>query len=359
MAIPKNAKRPAAPASPGRVSMRDVAALAGVSRSAVSLALQGHPSIPLSTRESIIAASRQLGYRKNLLVAALMSVRRNHTAGPKRATVAFLTSHPPDDSWRKIGPHRQVHAAASAHASEVGLQLEEFSLGDLDMRPERVRSLLKARGVHGLLVAPLPGDYTRLDFDISDFATVGLGLSVKEPSIDRVAIDHFFEAQLAFQNCLALGYRRIGFAVAAGVSHRLEHRWRSGILLAQQHLPVAARVPPLMPQSQEEIPNLLDRWISRHRIEAVIYSIRAHEMMSVAPAQTGLVSLSLHNADGKIAGIKQNERAVGEGAVNLLVEKLHNWKIGVTESPQIHLVQGKWCGGLSAPGVGQIRRALL
>ena len=345
--------------SAGRVSMRDVAARAGVSRSAVSLAMQGHPSIPTRTRERIIAAARRLGYRKNPLVAALMSVRRNHAAGPKRATVAFLTSHPPTDSWRRIGPHRQVHAAASAQANEVGLRLEEFSVGDPTMRPERVCALLKARGIHGLLVAPLPGDQTHLNFDISDFAAVGLGLSVNDPSIDRVAIDHFFEAQLAFQNCWALGYRRIGFAVSASVSHRLEHRWWSGILLAQQHLPGRARIPALMPPTQDEIPSLLGPWIARHRVDVVIYSIRNHEMMSVAPAKTGLVSLSLPNANGQIAGIKQNDRAVGEDAINQLVEKLHSWKIGAAESPRLRLVRGVWCGGQSAMGAGQNRRTLV
>ena len=339
--------------------MREVAAAARVSRSAVSLAMQGHPSIPASTRDRVIAAVRRLGYRKNPLVAALMSVRRNQQAEPKRATVAFLTSNSADDSWRKIGPHRQVHAAANAHANEVGLRLEEFSLADSAMRPERVRTLLKARGIHGVLVAPLPGDQTRLNFDISDFATVGLGLSVKDPCIDRVAIDHFFEAQLAFQNCLALGYRRIGFSIAANVSHRLEHRWWSGILVEQQHLSVTARIPALMPPSQEDIPKLIGPWISRYRIEVVIYSIRDHEMMAKAPASTGLVSLSVSNPDGKIAGIKQNERAVGEDAINQLVEKLHSWKSGITDSPRLHLVRGVWCNGLSAPGVGQRRRALL
>ena len=36
-----------------RVSMHEVAKLAGVSRSAVSLALKGHPSIPSVTRERL------------------------------------------------------------------------------------------------------------------------------------------------------------------------------------------------------------------------------------------------------------------------------------------------------------------
>ena len=58
----------------GPISMQQVAVHAGVSRSAVSLALQHHPSIPASTRERIRAAAQELGYRPNPLVTALMRV---------------------------------------------------------------------------------------------------------------------------------------------------------------------------------------------------------------------------------------------------------------------------------------------
>jgi DNA-binding LacI/PurR family transcriptional regulator len=206
--------------------MREVAARAGVSRSAVSLALAGHPSIPSTTRERVRAAAKQLGYRKNPLVAALMSVRRTGTAAATaHASLAFLTSHVAPDSWRQVATHRRFHAAASARALKRGFSLEEFSLTDPTMRPERLEALLRARGIHGVLAAPLPGDQTTLAFDVANFAVVGLGTSVKVPVIDRIADDHFYGAQLAFEHCLALGYRRIGLALAANISRRLEHRW--------------------------------------------------------------------------------------------------------------------------------------
>ena len=359
MAAKTTEKRKAPPARSGRVSMQDVAALAGVSRSAVSLALLGHPSIPVPTREHVRAAARQLGYRKNPLVAALMRVRRTGaTETTSHAPLAFVSSHVPPDTWRQAATHRRFHAAACARARERGFSLDEFCLGDPAMRPERLRDLLKARGIHGLLVAPLPGEQTRFNFDVSDFATVGLGVSVKEPGIDRVSDDHYFGARLAFEHCLALGYRRIGLAIAANISRRLENRWWSGFLVAQQYVPPRARIPALMPETREEIPRSLNAWIARHRVDAVVFSLRDQNEMACAPPEVGLVSLSVHDATGKVVGIRQNERRVGETAIDLLVEKLHRWDTGANEVPTLHLVPGAWSDGLSAPGAGQNRRAL-
>ena len=340
--------------------MREVAARAGVSRSAVSLALAGHPSIPSPTRARVRAAAEALGYRKNPLVAALMSVRRTGSAtSTAKASVAFLTSHAAPDSWRLVATHRRFHAAASARALRRGFSLEEFSLTDPAMRPERLAALLRARGIHGVLVAPLPGDQTCLAFDVTPFAVVGMGTSVKAPAIDRVADDHFYGAQLAFERALALGYRRIGLAVAANISHRLEHRWWSGFLVAQQKVPARDRIPALMPETREQIPVLLNAWIEHHRVDAVIFSHRTPTEMSRAPAAVGLVSLAVHEANGTIAGIRQNEDQVGEEAVDLLVSKLHHWNTGAAATPRLLLMRGAWTAGLSAPGAGKRRSGLV
>ena len=357
----KPTRPPTPPASRvGKVSMHDVALGAKVSRSTVSLALQAHPSIPAATRDRVLAVARRLGYRKNPLVAALMSVRRSGTEKlTEKAPLAFLTSNIPPEIWGQSATHRRFHAAARARAADFGFYLDEISVGDPAMRPERVREFLKARGIHGILVAPLPEDQTRLNFDVSDFAAVGIGSSVQDPAIDRVSDDHFYGSRLAFENCLALGYQRIGLALAANVSRRLEHRWWSGYLVAQQHLARSLRFPALMPATREEISLRLNPWIARHRLDAVIFSIPNDETMHGVPPTIGLVSLSVHNESGQIAGIRQNERRVGEDAIDLLVEKLHCWETGSSESPRLHLVRGVWSPGASAPGFGLDRRALL
>ncbi|MFV2083106.1 LacI family DNA-binding transcriptional regulator [Micromonospora sp. LOL_021] len=64
-----------APDPPGRrrrrVSMADVARLAGVSTQTVSRVSTGHPGVVPSTREQVVAAMQQLGYRPNSAARAL------------------------------------------------------------------------------------------------------------------------------------------------------------------------------------------------------------------------------------------------------------------------------------------------
>ncbi len=69
---------PAATSAPGsggrrkqRVSMADVAKLAGVSSQTVSRVSNGHPNVVESTREQVLAAMRELGYRPNSAARAL------------------------------------------------------------------------------------------------------------------------------------------------------------------------------------------------------------------------------------------------------------------------------------------------
>jgi DNA-binding LacI/PurR family transcriptional regulator len=205
----------------------------------------------------------------------------------------------------------------------------------------------------------LPGHKTSLDFDFSEFSVVGLGTSVSRPAIDRIADDHFYAAKLAYEKCHALGYRRIGLSLPASISQRLEHRWWSGYLVAQKQATPRVAIPALMPETRDEIPPLLNGWISRHRLDAVIFALRDEARMGCAPPHVGLVSLSVHQIDGQVAGIKQDSVDVGAGAIDMLVEKLNRWEIGPAAKPRLQLIRGRWTEGASAPGAGHNRTALI
>ncbi|TWE09301.1 LacI family DNA-binding transcriptional regulator [Rudaeicoccus suwonensis] len=62
------------------VRLRDVAALLGVSDATVSLALSGNPRISKATRDRVIAAAEELGYRPNRAARALRT-DATHTLG--------------------------------------------------------------------------------------------------------------------------------------------------------------------------------------------------------------------------------------------------------------------------------------
>ena len=333
--------------------MTAVGRVAGVSRSAVSLALANHPSIPPSTRERILAAARQLGYRPNPLVSALMVERGSKARAAPAAVLAFLSS--------ERGPYRtfveRTFAHAQRRAGELGFKLEDFPLNAPTMGPARLNAVLQSRGIHGVLVGPLYAAESALAFDVSNFAAVGLGLSVQTPFIFRVAADHFWEMQLAFRRLRALGYRRIGFALPRPISERLENRWLGGFLFAQSAVAIRERTAPWLPSSEDELRTELRKWIKSERIDAVIHAGPSASLAG-APLHVGLVGLSIPPAGSVLAGISQNEARIATAAVEQLVARLHHWTPGPQDLSDLLLVQGAWIDGPTAPGAGSKRPPL-
>ena len=60
--------------------MADVARIAGVSHQTVSRVLNGHPNVRPATRDRVLTAIRELGYRRNAAARTLVT-RRTHTLG--------------------------------------------------------------------------------------------------------------------------------------------------------------------------------------------------------------------------------------------------------------------------------------
>lgn len=103
-------------------NMHDVAALAGVSHITVSRVLNDYPSIRPETRERVLAAIAELGYRRNLAARALVTSRTRAIGvlspevaqhGPASSVLAV------ERAARDHGYHPLVTAAAVEHDATV------------------------------------------------------------------------------------------------------------------------------------------------------------------------------------------------------------------------------------------------
>jgi DNA-binding LacI/PurR family transcriptional regulator len=102
--------------------MHDVAALAGVSHITVSRVLNDYPSIRPETRDRVLAAIAELGYRRNLAARALVTSRTRAIGvlspevaqhGPASSVLAV------ESAAREHGYHPLVTAAAVEHDATV------------------------------------------------------------------------------------------------------------------------------------------------------------------------------------------------------------------------------------------------
>lgn len=338
------------------VTMTEIAARAGVSRAKVSLVLRqlarGSPELRLR----VLAATTELGYHRDPLHAALLTHRRSNATKPKHTTIAYLTASAADNTWRRFLSHRQMFEGARARAQEIGYTLEEFSLTSR-MSARRLKSILLARNIHAIVVAPVPDGCGRLEFDFGEFSSVGLGFSFDWPPIERVSNDHFQSIVLAMKKCRQAGYRRIGLIVSRAVSERLGNRWLAGCFLSQAAYPARERLVPLMPEHVGDLAAALPAWLRRQQPDVVLYGdYEAGELIAHAlDRKTGLVNLHLRAPGGPESGIHQASEEVGARAVDAVVSQLHHNIRGLVPHPSQHLIPGRWVAGRTAPGPGRSR----
>lgn len=180
----------------GRPTIHDVAARAGVSKSLVSLALQGSPRVSDHSRQAILAAAADLGYRPNAAARSLAD-RRSRTIG-----VLVLDLHNPvfaeilDGVQSEVRGHGYstmlVSGGADPSLEQAGLEkLLEFQVEGLVVIAHRLPSkVLRSIARECPLVV-----ITRRD--------------VAGPGIDTVSNDDVAGARMAVDHLVSLGHRRI------------------------------------------------------------------------------------------------------------------------------------------------------
>jgi LacI family transcriptional regulator len=343
---PQTTKTPAK----GAATMSDVAVRAGCARSTVSMALRNDPRIPLETRSRVQQAAAALEYRTNPLVAALMTTRRMQRVPVDHAVLALVTTHSRSDPARSYPGYLSFVEGARARAAELGYRLEEFPLRQNGMTPRRLVEILRARNIHGALIAPLPRDEKHVDLDCRGLAVVGLGTSVVSPVVERVSNDHFQSMMLAMAMCRRSGYARVGFVVSRLTSERLDDRWLSGYLLASSRYPVEQRLEPLLCETPEDISGALAGWCERERPEVVVFGNFDPAKPFRLPPGVGVVVLDVPAIDGDWTGIFQDDLRVGAIGVEHVVSRIQRGAFGEDDKARLHLLAGQWVRGKTALG---------
>jgi LacI family transcriptional regulator len=338
---------------PAKATLQDVADRARVHRSTVSLALRDHPRISEPVRRKVQALARQLGYRINPLVSALMQSRRSGAA-VKHLTLAYVTNYPTQFGWRPEHHDRpDFFPSAVQRAADFGYRLEHFWLAEPGMTPQRFCNILTARGIHGLIIGRLPPEQNSLSLAWERFSCVALGMTMRSPRLHHVTENHFDTAWQSMQQCRERGYRRVGFVFSeANDSPRVGDRWLSAYLGQQLYYPPADRLPPCpaIPTDQKTFA----AWFRRYRPDALLVN---HSIPAIAwlralgkevPRDVGLVELEDHPSLGT-AGVYYDPAKVGGLAVEMLVGLLHRNETGIPEDQHEILLSGVWQEGSTLP----------
>jgi LacI family transcriptional regulator len=191
---------------PGRPTLADVAARAGVSLKTASRALNAEYGVAAATSERVHEAAGQLGFRPNQIARALASRQTTAAVG---LVIPSLS-----DSFMAA-----VAAAVEADLMPRDLQLISASHVDDAARQRRLTRALVERRVDALVIVSAPGDASYLQADIDHgLVVVAVDRPLEGIDVDTVTLDNQAGARLAVEELVAAGHRRIA---AVGFDARL------------------------------------------------------------------------------------------------------------------------------------------
>ena len=210
-----------------RPTMRDVAALAGVSLKTVSRVVNDEPGVSAGVRERVRAAAERLDYRPNLAASFLRS------ADGRTGVIGALVQDVSNSF--SAGMLRAIEETARAHSTSLlAASLDEAA----DREELIVRSLVRRR-VDGLVITPATA---RQEYLLSE-VRAGLPIVVvdREPrgiDVDSVTVDNVEGAARAVGHLLDHGHRRIAVITDREGIATAEHR-RRGAELAHERRGIA------------------------------------------------------------------------------------------------------------------------
>lgn len=341
------------------VSQREIAAAAGVSVSAVSLALRNHPKVSAQVRARIQKIARRMGYHADPRISQLMEHLRTARTQRSSSKLAVLIPELSPAELKSYHPIMEMLAGAREQSSEAGFDLEVFHLAEPGMTASRLRTILRTRGIQGIFVAPFASGVGRVDFDFTGFATATAGYSIIEPLLHRSCPDYLQMMDETLEWVMRQGYRRVGFVLTyrpGGIGHKL---FSSSFLYYQDRLPKAERVP-ILPKAEISDDALL-RWIARYRPEAIISSGSVYEQLLrlrvPIPKKIKFSSIDLSEPPQNAAGVDHGYRLVGQETIRLILSQLLLNLTGVPDHPKIVLVDSHWRPGFTMPGNPSRREA--
>jgi DNA-binding LacI/PurR family transcriptional regulator len=335
-----------------RVTLRQVAAKAGVSLATVSLALRNDPRITPATRARVRRATRALGYQPDPAVSAFMFNLRSRQLRNVRANIAILPTidELPAGNQRYAAAIRAgaaLHAASEGYSIiDVGLKLSGRSLG----------KRLFAQGVSGLIILPLPeaSDLSGL-LDWSLFSAVATSYTLEAPELHCVLPHHYSNMQRALDVLGIAGYRRIGLLLS-GQSFlvRVRSTYLATMALHNESAGTDA-IAPLVVEGASLIAAVLPGWLERTRPDVIVTN-NAPAVAGVlsrlglrVPDDLGLMSLG-SDEEGVFACLEQHPEALGTEAAIRLISMMQRGDKGIPPLRMLSMLEGAPIPGPSLRG---------
>lgn len=187
----------------GTITLQDIGDRLGLSRTAVSLALRGHPRISEATKRRVQRAVQRLGYQPDHAARALATGSSN--------LVGVIVPNTADHYYAEI--FHGIEEAAEAAGFQVLLSSGTF---DPAKEAQRLSEMLRLK-VAGVIAAPAFMSQTPAllpvfrQIERDKFPLVILNRELSPPLFHQVSIDNAGGIRMAVDALVSLGHRRVAY----------------------------------------------------------------------------------------------------------------------------------------------------
>ena len=325
--------------------MASVARSAGVATSTVSKALREDPTIPPGRRAEIQRIAKQLGYRPNPMVAALMARLHSRRRRNDPHHIAWIDLWPDDQEAARTTDFKLMLRGARLRATELGYQIEVHHVARNGTSAARLHGILTSRSQWGLIIPPVPKNAMTYPLDLEGLTGVTIGTSLHQPVMHRVASNLFQGSLLACRKLRERGFRRLGMALSPAMNERVEEKWLGAFLAEQVFWPAAERIPPLL--ADEAAAAAFTHWRKQYKPDVILLAEPYVEKWITAGGSGGkppaIVWLRrIESMPKNIFAIDTRPDKMGAAAVELVVGQIHRNERGSPHIPHTLLLDGVW-----------------
>lgn len=343
--------------SPKRITLKDVANHAKLSLAGVSMALRDHPSLPDATKMRVKRVAERLGYVPDPVMCALAAHRSRLKISRSYSVIGLISNWEKADGWTSMTSAKHVIEGARARALALGYSVQHFWAREARVSPARFNAILEARGIRGLILAPLEKPSDELELSWEKFSVVTIERGFHYTRFPHVVPNQYSDMMLCWDKLRERGYARVGLVVRKDLAVRWGHQWQAAHSYAQS---LAANpfdtIPTLVLEGGNQVEKIR-AWLRKYHPEAVIN--RSDEFQTAAsleklriPEDVGYVSLNLADEEiSNAAGILQPRTAMGSMAVDMLNNLLLHNQRGFQPVSIASQLDGEWRDGTTLPPI--------
>jgi Transcriptional regulators len=328
------------------VTLSGIARRVGLSTAAVSYALRGSGKVSPEVAARVRAMAEKLGYRPNPRIGELMAQIRAGRAVSRGDVLALVCLEgrrsAPDDFLQ------HVLEGAKRRAAMHGFGVEIFWLAEVEGSVSRLVSILRARGVAGVVFAPVnQTTKVELDWPWDMFPFAVIGMAEWGQPVPRAGHHHFEAMRRVLRYFDEIGVRRPACWLNEMNDERAHRGWSAAWLASRMR--GASRRLRLARGSESK--KEIAAWLKQMDPDALVVAHAGElEMLRSAGWRAGeerTVLLNWRPGCGA-CGIEQSYDEIAGSVVDLVLAQLHHNTRGLPEIPSMLLFPGRWRSGSTA-----------